>query len=107
MPTHTQLTCELPSALCVTRCPSAPFRINSLTPSCSTNPVYVCTRTVACGLVREHQSLGKGMFERPVARPKRVLAAWAVVVGLLALLGAGVEQRLHRQDLIVPGTRSA
>src|SRR6478672_5196209 len=47
------------------------------------------------------------MFERAVARPKRVLAAWAVVAGLLALLGANVESRLHRQDLIVPGTRSA
>lgn len=47
------------------------------------------------------------MFERAVARPKRVLAAWAVVVALLALLGAGVESRLHRQDLVVPGTRSA
>jgi RND superfamily putative drug exporter len=47
------------------------------------------------------------MFERAVARPKRVLAAWAVVVGLLALLGAGVESRLHRQDLVVPGTKSA
>jgi RND superfamily putative drug exporter len=47
------------------------------------------------------------MFERAIARPKRVLGAWAVVAGLLALLGAGVESRLHRQDLVVPGTRSA
>ena len=47
------------------------------------------------------------MFERAVARPKQVLAAWAVVVALLALLGASVESRLHRQDLVVPGTRSA
>ncbi|HEX6714927.1 MAG TPA: MMPL family transporter, partial [Thermoleophilaceae bacterium] len=28
-------------------------------------------------------------------------------VALLALLGAGVESRLHRQDLVVPGTKSA
>src|SRR5437764_1279929 len=47
------------------------------------------------------------MFERAVARPKQVLAAWAVFAGLLALLGAGVESRLHRQDLVVPGTKSA
>ena len=47
------------------------------------------------------------MFERAVARPKQVLAAWAVVAVLLALLGMGVESRLHRQDLVVPGTRSA
>src|SRR4051794_25103775 len=52
--------------------------------------------------------VGQGeMFERAVARPKQVLAAWAVVAGLLALLGAGVESRLHRQDLVVPGTASA
>src|SRR4029078_10112269 len=50
---------------------------------------------------------GGEMSERAVARPKQVLAVWAVVAGLLALLGAGVESRLHRQDLVVPGTRSA
>jgi RND superfamily putative drug exporter len=33
--------------------------------------------------------------------------AWAVAAGLLALLGMNVESRLHRQDLVVPGTRSA
>jgi RND superfamily putative drug exporter len=47
------------------------------------------------------------MFRRAVARPKQVLAAWAVVAGLLALLGASVDGRLHREDLEVPGTASA
>ena len=47
------------------------------------------------------------MFRAATARPKRVLAAWAVVTVMLALLGLGVEHRLHRQDLVVPGTRSA
>jgi putative drug exporter of the RND superfamily len=59
----------------------------------------------ACG--GEDNRWAGGMFEGAVARPKQVLAAWAVVVGLLALLGANVESRLHRQDLVVPGTRSA
>jgi len=47
------------------------------------------------------------MFRAALARPKRVLAAWGAVVGALAVLGLGVEGQLHRQDLVVPGTRSA
>src|SRR4051794_471262 len=47
------------------------------------------------------------MFNAAISHPKKVLAAWAVVAGLLALLGLGVEGRLHRQDLVVPGTKSA
>src|SRR5215210_1655896 len=47
------------------------------------------------------------MFRAAASRPKQVLAAWAVVTAALALLGATVESRLHRQDLVVPGTRSA
>ena len=47
------------------------------------------------------------MVKAVVARPKLVLAAFAAVVVLLAALGAGVEERLHRQDLTVPGTKSA
>src|SRR5258707_11792664 len=42
-----------------------------------------------------------------ISHPKTVLASWAAVAGLLALLGLGVEGRLHRTDLVVPGTPSA
>src|SRR3712207_179249 len=42
-----------------------------------------------------------------VRRPKRVLAAWLVVLAALGALGFGVEERLTRSDLIVPGTGSA
>jgi energy-converting hydrogenase Eha subunit F len=42
-----------------------------------------------------------------LARPKAVLAGWAVLVGVLSLLGLGVEQRLHRTDIEVKGTAGA
>jgi putative drug exporter of the RND superfamily len=42
-----------------------------------------------------------------VRRPWAVLAAWSVAVGLLAMIGLGVEGRLHRLDLVVSGSRSA
>jgi RND superfamily putative drug exporter len=47
------------------------------------------------------------MFRAAIARPKAVLAAWAVLTLGLALIGIRVEGQLHRQDLVVPGTRSA
>src|SRR5258706_12491681 len=47
------------------------------------------------------------MFRAATTRPNAVLAAWAVVTLALALLGVGVEGRLHKQDLVVPGTPSA
>ena len=47
------------------------------------------------------------MLRHALARPKAVLAGWAVVVSLLALLGLGVEQRLHRTDIAVKGTAGA
>jgi len=40
-------------------------------------------------------------------RPWLTLAAWALVVGALALLGAGIAQRLTPSTLLVPGTPSA
>ena len=40
-------------------------------------------------------------------RPRAVLAAWGVAVGLFAAIGLGVEGRLHRTDLVVSGSRSA
>src|SRR5207248_11223269 len=47
------------------------------------------------------------MFRAAIARPKLLLGAWAAVMLALAALGIGVEGRLHRQDLVVPGTPSA
>src|SRR4051794_7397364 len=41
-----------------------------------------------------------------IERPKAVLAGWMAVFGLLALLGLGVESRLHRTDLRIPGSGS-
>jgi len=38
-----------------------------------------------------------------IARPRLVLAVWFAVVGLLALRGLGVEDRLHRGAITVPG----
>src|SRR3954470_11145150 len=40
-------------------------------------------------------------------RPRAVVAACLAVLVVLAGLGAGVEQRLTRSDLVVPGTPSA
>src|SRR3712207_3526031 len=42
-----------------------------------------------------------------IRKPRAVLAAWFVVLGLLGALGLGVEERLTRSDIGVPGTRSA
>src|SRR4051812_12434457 len=41
-----------------------------------------------------------------IERPKAVLAGWMAVFGALALLGLGVEGRLHRTDLRIPGSGS-
>jgi RND superfamily putative drug exporter len=38
-----------------------------------------------------------------ISRPRLVLAIWGAVIGLLALRGIGVEERLHRASLSVPG----
>jgi RND superfamily putative drug exporter len=39
-----------------------------------------------------------------VARPKAVLAVWLALIGTLALLGLGLESKLHRSDLAIPDT---
>src|SRR3954453_8069069 len=47
------------------------------------------------------------MLRLALTRPKVVLAGWAAVVGLLSLLGLGLEHRLHRTDIAVNGTAGA
>ena len=42
-----------------------------------------------------------------IRRPKRVIAAWMLVLAVLGGIGLGVEDRLTRSDLVVPGTDSA
>src|SRR3712207_3315355 len=42
-----------------------------------------------------------------IRRPRRVIGAWLVLLALLGIFGFGVEDRLIRSDLHVPGTRSA
>src|SRR5687768_2660302 len=42
-----------------------------------------------------------------IRRPRAVLAACLAVLVVLAGIGAGVEERLTRSDLIVPGSKSA
>ena len=43
----------------------------------------------------------------PARRPWPILAAWAVAVAILALLGSGIAARLAPTSLLVPGTPSA
>src|SRR5438093_11440040 len=40
-------------------------------------------------------------------RPRVVLAVWGTAITILAVIGIGVEGRLHRTDLVVNGSRSA
>src|SRR5688572_10111636 len=42
-----------------------------------------------------------------IRRPRAVLAACLAVLVVLAGIGAGVEERLTRSDLVVPGSKSA
>lgn len=46
-------------------------------------------------------------MRRAVTHPRLTLAIWAAVVGVLALLGLGVADRLHRSSLEIPGTASS
>jgi RND superfamily putative drug exporter len=39
-----------------------------------------------------------------IARPRQVLVTWLAIAGALGLLGLGVESKLHRSDLVIPGT---
>ena len=47
------------------------------------------------------------MTRAGIKRPRVVAAIWIAATLLLAVLGVGVEQRLHRADLTVPGTPAA
>src|ERR687885_775778 len=47
------------------------------------------------------------MGGRAIRGPRRTLALWLVALTLLGALGAGVEQRLTRSDIDVPGTGAA
>jgi putative drug exporter of the RND superfamily len=42
-----------------------------------------------------------------VAQRRRTIVLWAAIVGILGLLGLGVEDDLHRTNVVVPGTGSA
>ncbi len=41
-----------------------------------------------------------------IANPKRTLATWGAIAGILALLGMGVADRLHNTDITIPGTKA-
>src|SRR2546423_14688352 len=45
--------------------------------------------------------------ERDLRSPRAVLLAWGTAITILAVVGIGVEGRLHRTDLVVNGRRSA
>ena len=40
-------------------------------------------------------------------RPRAVAIAWVAAIAVLTVLGAGVEERLNRSDIMVPGTPAA
>src|SRR5919202_5319934 len=47
------------------------------------------------------------MGGRAIRGPRRTIALWLLALTLLGALGAGVEQRLTRGDIDVPGTGAA
>src|SRR4051794_15134181 len=57
--------------------------------------------------MRHREAWRSQVLRLALARPKAVLAGWGLVVGLLAILGLGVEQRLYRTDIEVKGTAGA
>lgn len=46
------------------------------------------------------------MTRRAIAHPRRTLAIWGVVAGILALIGIGVGERLHRTNILIPETEA-
>lgn len=42
-----------------------------------------------------------------IAHPRRTIAAWLVLIGALVVIGLGVDDRLHRNALGVPGTEAS
>ena len=53
----------------------------------------------------------QGALERVIAvvvrRPRTVLAAWGLLIAVLAVVGLGVSTKLHNTSLTIPGTPSA
>src|SRR3954452_14828958 len=41
-----------------------------------------------------------------ISHPKRTLAVWGAVAGILALIGMGVANRLHDTNIIIPDTQA-
>ena len=46
------------------------------------------------------------MSRRVIAHPRRTLAIWGAIAGILALLGMGVADRLHNTDIAIPDTKA-
>jgi len=46
------------------------------------------------------------MNRRSLRQPRRTLAIWGAAIGVLALLGIGVGNRLHRTNILIPNTKS-
>ena len=46
------------------------------------------------------------MSRRVIAHPRRTLAIWGAIAGILALLGIGVADRLHNTDIAIPDTKA-
>ncbi len=46
------------------------------------------------------------MIRHALSQPRRTLAVWGAIIGVLALLGIGVGNRLHRTNILIPGTKS-
>src|SRR3954464_5253943 len=57
--------------------------------------------------MRHREAWRRQGLRLPLPRPEGVLAGGGLVVGLLAILGLGVEQRLYRTDIEVKGTAGA
>lgn len=41
-----------------------------------------------------------------IANPRRALAVWGAIAGILALIGMGVGNRLHRTNILIPDTKA-
>src|SRR4051794_30512588 len=51
----------------------------------------------------------RGAWEALRSRPRgwKAIAAWFVLVGVLGTIGLGVGDRLHRSNILVPGSKAA
>ncbi len=41
-----------------------------------------------------------------IANPRRALAVWGAIAGILAVIGIGVGNRLHRTNILIPDTKA-